>query len=186
MTLIPQALVLIRVIDSLTDMTGRFLSWLNIALMLSVCAVVFIRYVLNEGSIALQELAVYLHATIFLSASAYTLRHDGHVRVDIFYRRFSPETKGLMDACGTLFLLIPVSLFMGFISWEYVEQSWQIRETSHDPGGLKGVYLLKSLILVLVVTLLVQAIAEFLRGVLAFKGHGCEKHGCKKQSVEAG
>ena len=162
---------IINAIDRFTETTGRLLSWLNLALMISIFAVVLLRYVLNEGSIALQELAIYLHASIFLGACAYTLRHDGHVRVDIFYRGFSPRIKGLVDACGTLLLLMPVSLFIGTMSWDYVERSWAVRETSHDPGGLPAVFLLKSLILVFVATLLIQGVAEFFRGLLTFLGY---------------
>ena len=169
-SLVTSAIALNRNINLFTESTGRFISWLNIGLMLSICAVVFMRYVLNLGSIALQELAVYLHATIFLSACAYTLRHDGHVRVDIFYRQFSPRTKAWVDMLGTLLFLIPVCLFIGFMSWEYVEKSWALRETSHDPGGLPAVFLLKSLILVLVGTLLIQGVGECLRGLLTLTG----------------
>ncbi len=161
---------IIKIIDEFTDTFGRLISWLNIALMLSVFAVVMLRYILNLGSIALQELSVYLHATVFLSACAYTLRHNGHVRVDIFYRRFSGRTRGIIDASGTVLFLMPVCLFIGFISWDYIERSWAIRETSHDPGGLPAVYLMKSLILVLVATLLIQGVAEFLRAALAIAG----------------
>ena len=166
----------VQIIDGFTETFGRFISWLNIGLMLSICAVVFIRYVLNLGSIALQELAVYLHATIFLSACAYTLRHDGHVRVDIFYRQFSPRTKAWVDTAGTVLFLIPVCLFIGFMSWEYVEKSWALKETSHDPGGLPAVFLLKSLILVFVGTFLIQGVGECLRGFLTLTGHNREQH----------
>ncbi len=172
----------IKHIDGFTETFGRVISWLNIALVLSICSVVFLRYVLNEGSIALQELALYLHATLFLGASAYTLRHDDHVRVDIFYRQFSPRIKGLVDAFGTLFLLIPVCLFIGFISWEYIETSWKLQETSHDPGGLPAVFLLKSLILVLVATLLIQGVAEFLRGILCFTQNHTQNLPYKKEA----
>ncbi|MCL6268396.1 TRAP transporter small permease subunit [Sansalvadorimonas sp. 2012CJ34-2] len=156
---------IVHFIDSFTETFGRVISWLNIALMLSVFAVVLLRYVLNMGSIALQELAIYIHAIIFLSACGYTLRHNGHVRVDIFYRRFSPRTRGIVDSLGSILFLLPVCLFIGFISWDYVDRAWDIRETSHDPGGLPAVYLLKSLILVLVATLVLQGVAEFLKAV---------------------
>ncbi|CAM3479108.1 TRAP transporter small permease subunit [Parendozoicomonas haliclonae] len=165
------AFSIIRITDSFTEVTGRVLSWLNIALVISICTVVFMRYVLSLGSIALQELAIYLHAFIFLGCCAYTLRHDGHVRVDIFYRRFSARKKAIVNVLGTLFLLTPVSLFIGYASWDYIETAWQLRESSHDAGGLPWVYLLKSMILFLVATLLIQAIAELLRGLLTISGY---------------
>ncbi|OED42051.1 C4-dicarboxylate ABC transporter permease [Endozoicomonas sp. (ex Bugula neritina AB1)] len=153
-------------IDRFTEKTGQCISWCNLLLVLSVCCVVILRYFLNIGSIALQEIAMYLNAIIFLGASAYTLKHEDHVRVDVFYRRLSIRHKAIVNSFGSLFLLIPVCVFIGFISWEYVTQSWSIKETSSDPGGLPAVYLLKSLILFLAFTLLLQGIAEFFRALM--------------------
>lgn len=153
-------------IDRLTERTGQLISWFNLLLVISVCLVVLLRYFLNLGSIALQEAAMYFHALIFLGASGYTLKHQEHVRVDVFYRQMSSRSQALVNSLGTLFLLIPVCLFIGLMSWEYVVQSWVIMETSTDPGGLPAVFLLKSLILFLVGTLFLQGIAELLRSVL--------------------
>ena len=156
----------ITFLDHLTVTTGKALSWLNLLLVLVVFLVVLLRYWLNMGSIAMQESAMYLHALIFLGASAYTLKQDSHVRVDVFYRKMTPRQRALVNSLGTLFLLIPVCLFIGLMSWEYIISSWQVMESSQDPGGIPLVYLLKSLILVLVVTLLLQGIAELLRSLL--------------------
>ncbi|MGI9277886.1 MAG: TRAP transporter small permease subunit [Endozoicomonas sp.] len=157
-------------IDRFTDKTGQLLSWLNLFLVSAVCITVILRYWLNTGSIALQESAMYLHALIFLGASGYTLQQKEHVRVDIFYRRMSSRKKALVDSLGTLLLLIPVCVFIGLMSWDYVAQSWTIRETSTDPGGLPIVYILKSLILVLAFTLLLQGVAEGLRSLMILAG----------------
>ena len=86
-------------IDRFSDVTGRILAWLCLLLMLLSCSVVFIRYGLGAGSIALQESVTYLHGTIFMLGAAYTLRHDGHVRVDIFYRNMSARSKAWVN-CG--------------------------------------------------------------------------------------
>lgn len=156
----------VATLDYLTEHIGRGISWLNLVLVLVVFLVVILRYCLNIGSIAMQESAMYLHAIIFLGASGYTLKHDGHVRVDVFYRKMSERQKALVNSLGTLFLLIPVCLFIGFMSWEYIGDSWRVLETSQDPGGIPFIYLLKSLILVMVATLLMQGKAELLRSLL--------------------
>lgn len=165
-----------KIIDSLTESIGKTISWLNLLLVLVVCLVVVLRYLLNLGSIAMQESAIYLHAIIFLGASGYTLKHDDHVRVDVFYRRMNPRQKALVNSFGTLFLLIPVCLFIGLTSWEYIASSWAIFETSNDPGGLPFVYLLKTLLLFLVVTLLLQGIAELLRSLMVINGTLHQEH----------
>lgn len=113
---------------------------------------------------------MYMHAALFLLASGYTLKHNGHVRVDIFYRNFSAKTQAWVNLFGTLFLLAPVMIFIGWSSWSYVEASWAIKEVSSEPGGIQGVYLLKSLIPSLVVVMLLQAIAEAIKSLLIVTG----------------
>ena len=157
-------------IDQFTEFTGRTIAWLNVAMVVLTCLVVIMRYAFNHSSIVLQESAMYLHAIVFLMASAYTLKHDEHVRVDIFYQRFSIKGKALVNLIGTLFLLIPVILFIGWSSWPYIENSWQVLETSSEASGLPLVFILKSLIIVMVVVLFIQAVSEVLRSVAELTG----------------
>ncbi|MGI9282275.1 MAG: TRAP transporter small permease subunit [Endozoicomonas sp.] len=157
-------------IDRFTEKLGRLLSGFNLLLVVSVCLVVLLRYWFNSGSIALQELAMYFHTLIFLGASSYTLKQGGHVRVDVLYNRMSVRQRAWVNCLGTLFLLFPVCFFIGVMSFDYVSRSWAIMETSSDPGGLPLVYVLKSLILVFVATMLLQGVAEFLRSVLILAG----------------
>lgn len=122
------------------------MSWLTLAMVLAMLAVVVMRYGLNQGSIALQESVRYLHAAVFLLGAAYTLRHEGHVRVDIFYRRMSPARQAMVDVAGGALLLLPSCLFLLVVSLPYVAESWRLLEGSREPGGLPAVFLLKTLI----------------------------------------
>lgn len=134
---------------------GKLISWLTLIMALTVSTLVIARSLFNMNSIAVQEFVMYIHALIFLLCFSYTAYNDGHVRVDIFYRRFSKPQKAWVNALGHVFLLFPFALFILFISWDYVLQSWGwqssantwgAKEVSADPGGLPYVYLLKSLI----------------------------------------
>ncbi|ROR99072.1 TRAP-type mannitol/chloroaromatic compound transport system permease small subunit [Sinobacterium caligoides] len=156
---------LTNAIDHFTDVTGRWISWLSIVMMIVVSLVVLLRYGLNIGSIALQEAANYLHASLFMLGAAYTLKQGQHVRVDIFYRRFSTLTRAWVDSVGAIVLLLPTMLFIAFASCSFVSESWAVREGSSDPGGLPFVYLLKSLIPAMAILLSVQALAEVLRNL---------------------
>lgn len=131
-----------------------------------VMLVVIVRYFLEIGSIALQESVTYLHSMIFLLGIAYTLKLDGHVRVDIFYRRFSLYRKAAVNVLGGIFFLIPISILIIFSSYDYVLASWAIGETSTENNGLPFVYLLKSLMLIMPATLLLQGIAEILKNLI--------------------
>ncbi|HEY9134189.1 MAG TPA: TRAP transporter small permease subunit [Pseudomonadales bacterium] len=153
-------------IDAFTNAFGKSLSWLTLLMAMLTFAVVILRYMLNLGSVALQESVLYLHALVFMGASAYTLMHDGHVRVDVFYRRLSPKFQAWINLAGTLLLLFPVCIFITFISIRYVSSSWSILESSSEAGGLPGVFLLKSLIFLLSGTLLLQGVAEAIKNIL--------------------
>ncbi len=150
-------------IDAFNEWLGRTVSWLSLLMVLVTVTIVVLRYVFDLGWIWLQESVTYMHASLFLVGAAYTLKHEGHVRVDIFYQRFSPRGQAWIDLLGTLGLLLPVCLFILFVSWDYVVQSWSLHEGSREAGGLEAVYLLKSLILVMAVLLLLQGLSLALR-----------------------
>jgi TRAP-type mannitol/chloroaromatic compound transport system permease small subunit len=151
--------------ESFIDWTGRTVSWLSLALVLVTFTVVVLRYVFDDGSIALQEVGTYLHACIFLVGMAYTLQQDAHVRVDIFYARLSKHNKAWVDLFGSLFMLLPFMLFISWISWSYIIDSWSVLEGSREAGGLPGVFLLKSLILVMTALLSLQALTQVARNI---------------------
>jgi TRAP-type mannitol/chloroaromatic compound transport system permease small subunit len=127
--------------------------------------IVVLRYGFNLGWIAMQESVMYLHAMVFLLGAAHTLRVNEHVRVDIFYRRFSPKKQAKVDIFGGLLLLMPVNIFIFMVSFEYVMRSWRVMEASQEAGGMPAVFLLKTLILIFPLTMLLQGIAEVVRNV---------------------
>jgi TRAP-type mannitol/chloroaromatic compound transport system permease small subunit len=102
----------------------------------------------------------YCHGAAFLLALAYTLKHDEHVRVDIFYQRFGPVQKAWVNAIGIIVFALPFTAFLLFSGAEFFIKAWAIKEGSAEPGGLPFVYLLKGLIplsmLLLVLELLLQ------------------------------
>lgn len=157
---------LLAFLDKFTDATGRMIAWMTLAMVLLSFAIVVLRYGFNFGSIAMQESVLYLHALVFMLGAAYTLKEDGHVRVDIFYQKMSTKDKAKVDFFGTLFLLLPFSIFIFYISFDYVSIAWQIGEKSPEAGGLPFVYLNKSFILLMTTVLVLQGIAELVRNFL--------------------
>jgi TRAP-type mannitol/chloroaromatic compound transport system permease small subunit len=157
---------LVQTIDAFTDRSGRVLAWLALAMALLITAIVIMRYGFNTGSIFSQELVTYMHATLFMLGTAYALKHGAHVRVDIFYRQFSARGKSWINALGGVVFLIPLCLFIVGVSWNFVNESLAMRETSSELGGIAAVYLLKALIPLMGINLLLQALAETLRSTL--------------------
>jgi TRAP-type mannitol/chloroaromatic compound transport system permease small subunit len=163
MSLLEQIALLFEFIN---EWFGRAVSWLSLLMVLITFTVVVLRYVFDLGWIWLQESVTFMHGALFLVGAAYTLKHEGHVRVDIFFQQFSPRKQAWVDLLGSLLLLMPVCLFIFIVSWDYVAQSWALREGSREAGGLDGVYLFKSLILVMAGLLLMQGVSTVIRCLL--------------------
>jgi len=149
--------------EKIVSITGKAVSWLILVMVLATFAIVILRYGFNLGWIWLQEAVTYMHAMVFMLAAAWTLQMDGHVRVDIFYRRSSVRRQAWVNLVGSVFFLVPVCVFLLIIGWDYVFFSWTLLEKSREAGGLPAVYLLKSLILLLPFSLLMQAIPAMVR-----------------------
>ena len=156
--------------DSLIERLGNVLNLLMIALVCVVIIVVIGRYFFDIGSVALQELATYLHATIFMLGISYTLKHDEHVRVDIFYRKFSKKKQALVNVIGGLMFILPISIFIGWSSWDYVLASWSIMETSTENNGLPFIYLLKTVILIMPFLLAIQGLITAAKNLFTLYG----------------
>ena len=153
-------------LEQISEVSGRLIAWFTLLIVLITFMVVVLRYVFDFGSIALQESISYLHAFVFMLGAAYTLKHDSHVRVDIFYRKMSMIKKAWVDLLGTLLLLFPVCLFILFSSWDYVFTSWSQFEESGEAGGLAFVYILKTTLLIMPLLLMLQGTALALKSLL--------------------
>lgn len=153
-------------IDRITELTGRLLTWCTLLVVLITFIIVLLRYAFNLGWIAMQESVLYFHGLTFMAGAAYTLKHNAHVRVDIFYQNFSIRGKALVNLFGTLFLLLPVVIFTALISSDYVLRAWEIMEQSSEAGGLPFVYLSKSFILLFCASMALQGLADLARNIL--------------------
>jgi TRAP-type mannitol/chloroaromatic compound transport system permease small subunit len=150
----------------INELLGRALAWLTLLMVLITFAVVVLRYGFNLGWIGMQESVSYLHALVFMLGAGYAFKHEAHVRVDIFYRNFSPRRQAWINLLGNLLLLIPFTVFILVNSFDYVAASWRIHEASSETGGLPYIYLLKTVIPAMAVVLLLQAVANSLENLV--------------------
>lgn len=116
-------LALAYLIDALNSWFGKACAWLTVFLVIGTAVVVVLRYGFGIGATALQEAVLYAHALVFMGAAAWVLQRNGHVRVDIFYQKFSGRRQALVEILGNLLFLLPVALFLGWASWDYVSNS---------------------------------------------------------------
>lgn len=154
----------IQFLDTLIDSLGRAVAWLCLLMALAMFASVVLSY-FQINAIAFQESIVWMHGFVFLLGAAYTLQKDEHVRVDIFYQRFSEQQRAGVNLLGILFLLIPVMLFILWMSFSFVANSWRICEASSEAGGLPGRFLFRTLIVMMAGFMLVQGLASALRNI---------------------
>ncbi len=124
---------------------------------------VSLHVIFNTVSIALQEFIIYVHSTVFMLGIIYALHHDKHVRIDIFYQNYTNLKKYKVNKIGTIFLLIPLFIFMFSFSFNYVASSWSKLEGSAESGGLAFVYGLKTLLLILPVIIVIYSTYKLIR-----------------------
>ena len=141
---------------------GKFISSMIPVMTILMIVIIVARYFFGIGLTGVQELVMYIHALIFLGCAGYVHFKDEHVRVDIFYRDSSNTYKKNINFFFSLFFLIPVCFVVGFYSYELVEMSWKIKETSTEAGGLNFVYLQKSLVILFPATLLATFLYQLL------------------------
>jgi len=163
-----------RIIDAFTERVGRYTSWLVLVMVILGVWNVVGRYLgrisgNNLTSNAYIEAQWYIFDVIFFLGAAYTLKHNEHVRVDIFYSNWQRRRKAIADFLGTIFFLIPFSIIVIFVSWDTIVASWQIGELSPDPGGLPR-YPIKAMIIVGFVLLIIQGISQAIKNLAIIQG----------------
>jgi len=161
---------MLQAINCFTQGVGRVIAWLCLLLVGLTVLVVLLRYFFGMGSIAVQESITYVHSIIFMLGLAVALKSGGHVRGDIFYRNFPEKRKAWVNLLGGVFFLLPFCGLILFSSWDYVVASWAIKETSAESDGIAAVYLLKSLMILMPVTLALQGLSQILTSWLCIKG----------------
>ncbi len=162
-------LALSSFIDRISAGIGRFLGWLAVLMVLLGVINVVGRYLgaqlgLQLASNALLEAQTYAYNLIFLLGAAHLLLRDGHIRVDVVYSRFNERGRAWMDLLGTVLFLVPFCVLVIWFSIGYVERSWNVLETSPNPGGLPR-YPIKTVIVIAFVLLLVQGCSEIIKCV---------------------
>lgn len=168
----------IKYADRFADGIGWLVSWLTVMMVVMVFTNVVLRYVFGKGVLALQDLSWYVFGVLYWLGAAYALKHDRHVRVDIFYVNMKPKLKAWVNLLGSVFLLIPWCFLGVLASISFVESAFRILETSPDPGGLSGRWLLKLIIPLGFIFLLIQGMSmiftslQQLRGKMALPEEG--------------
>lgn len=138
--------IYINFINQLNEGVGKAVSWLTLMLVLLICFDVLRRYLFKTTSVAFIELEWYIFSMIFILGAGYSLKHDQHVRVDVFYNRMSEKGKAWIDLLGGIIFLIPFCVVIIYVSWKFTTYSFRLNEGSSNPNGLSATYLIKGII----------------------------------------
>lgn len=157
-------------LDRIAFGAGRLASWFTSLLVLLICVDVFMRYSLNISHVWVTELEAHMFSLIFLLGAAYTLHKDAHVRVDLFYANFTERKKAMINLVGVLLFLIPWCLVVIRASARYAHNSFKIRETSPDPGGLPALWIVKYMIVLAFILLILEAADLSIRSIQVLRG----------------
>ena len=159
-------------LEQFSERTGMLVSWLVLAMVLLVSYDVAMRYFFQSGSVALQEMEWHLFSLIFLIGAAYTLKHDDHVRLDLFYKSnfMDDRRRAWIDLFGSIFLLIPFCILIILSAWPFVYQSYIHLEGSPDPGGLPYRWILKASIPLGFTFLLLQGVSDIVKNLSTILG----------------
>lgn len=155
----------IRLLNRISELTGSLVAWCLPGMVLMTCVVIFLVTVFDFGRIWIQETVTYMHGILFTTAAAYTLLHNEHVRIDVFYARMSARGKAWVNLIGSLVLLLPVCVLIGYTSFPYVFRSWTLLEGSADAGGIPLTYFLKTFLLLFVLLMSMQGLSMILQSV---------------------
>lgn len=146
------------------EIYGALLGWLTLLMVMLSFITVISRNLFNVVWIPVQELALYCHAFALMLGMVYAWRHDKHVRVDVFYQGFSMNKKRLVNMLGLLFLALPMMVFILWASFPYVMSAWSKMEQSAETGGLPLVWLFKTLLLAMPLSLMAAFVVDVIKG----------------------
>jgi TRAP-type mannitol/chloroaromatic compound transport system permease small subunit len=159
-----------RRVDALNERVGRLLMWLVLLTTLIATGNALAKYLLGEGSNTWLEAQWYGFGAMFLLGAGYTLRHNGHVRIDVVYQRFSARGQALIDLIGGVLFLLPVAGLLVWLSWPLFAESWRLQEMSPDAGGLIR-WPVKLLLPLGFGLLLLQGISEIIKRIGVLTGN---------------
>ena len=163
----PGLIKTVRVIDKFTDVTGTWVAWLNVPLVLVVAYEVFARYLFHAPTIWSFDVTYMLYGTIFMLGAAFALNKGAHIRTDFFFEKWSTRTKGMIDSIAYIAFFFPSLIVFFFISWNEGWYAFTINETSEQTPWRPLLWPFKMVVPLAILLLLIQGVSEVIKSVWA-------------------
>jgi len=155
-------------VDRLSTFIGKTFAWCVALLTVLISWEVFSRYVLNSPHAWMLDVQIMLYGTLFMTAGAYTLSKNGHVRGDVLYGFFQPRTQATLDLILYFVFFLPGVTAMTYAGWHFFTDSLAIREQTFSADALP-VYPFKFIIPLAGGILLLQGIVEIVRCIICIR-----------------
>ena len=159
---------LLLAIDRFSTWFGKTCAWTVVGLTVLISLEVFSRYVLNVPHGWVLDAQIMLYGTLFMTAGAYTLAKNGHVRGDVLYGFFRPRTQATIDLVLYIVFFLPGIVALTWAGWTYANESLAIREQTFNADPLP-LYPFKFVIPVAGAVLLLQGVVEIVRCVICLR-----------------
>ncbi len=159
-----------RMIDAVSDVIGRWMSWLILLAVIVSTVNAIIRKIFDMSSNAWLELQWVLFGAVFLLCAPWTLMSNEHIRIDIVNALLPKGVRNWIDLMGHLLFLLPLTIIMMMVSWPFALRSFAINEQSVNAGGLAQ-WPAKFLIPIGFTLLFLQGLSELIKRLAIMKGH---------------
>jgi len=156
--------------SNINEQVGKLFAWSSSLLVWTIVFDVILRYVFSMSFIWLSEIEVYLFSFTILFGIGYTLKHDKHVRVDVFYDKWSSKRKAIVNLIGGILFLLPWCIVSIIACWKYFAFSFTFKESSPQSGGLPYLFILKFCLVLGFGLLLIQGIASIIKAIQTIQG----------------
>jgi TRAP-type mannitol/chloroaromatic compound transport system permease small subunit len=152
---------ILALIDAANTRIGKMVSILSLVVAFIITYEIVMREAFVKPTLWVAEGTVFGCGLLYMLGGAWTLRQDGHVRVDMLYHGLSRRRKALVD-CLTYFAFLLYIAVMIWACWNYVTESVRLREHTMSPWD-PPIWPLKVAFFVSMIMLLLQQTAKFVR-----------------------
>jgi TRAP-type mannitol/chloroaromatic compound transport system permease small subunit len=159
---------LLLAVDRMSTFIGHLFAWAALVLTFLIAWEVFNRYVLNNPHAWVLDAQIMLYGTLFMTAGAYTLSKNGHVRGDVLYGFFQPRTQATLDLILYFVFFLPGVIALTWAGWSFFSESLAIREQTFSADALP-LYPFKFVIPFAGAFLLLQGVVEIIRCVICIR-----------------
>jgi TRAP-type mannitol/chloroaromatic compound transport system permease small subunit len=163
----PALIKTIRVIDTFSEWTGKAVAWLILPLVLGLTYEGIARYLFNAPTLWAYDLSYMLYGALFMLGAHYTLLKGAHIRTDMLWEKFSPRTKGRIDAVAYIFFFFPAMILLFYASVDEAWHAWQIGELSEQTAWRPILWPFKAVVPATALLLLIQGVSELLKSLYA-------------------